>query len=269
MIRYDLAQLAKQRRKGTSATLPPIQGSIGAETAYLKALRSALREMAAHTQEMILPVAEREIALTKSTMTADMAEHDFSSLEVLTSRLVSTASSMVRRILGLEAQRHTTTFMATAKRVLGIDLNAAVRQEDLSDFLDSATARNVGLIKGLLDDTAKRIKGKVIDAVINGRSATVLRKDLTEQFGISDRRAKQIARDQISKLNSDLNRIRQVQAGVTSYEWMTAHDERVRPLHRSLDGKEYKYGEPTGAEDGLPPGQPINCRCIARGIVKF
>jgi len=268
MIRYDLSSLA-QRRKGTAVTLPAISGSIGAETAYLKALRSALREMAAHTREMILPVAEREIALNKSTITADMGEHDFASLEVLTNRLVSTASSMVRRILGLEAQRHTSTFMAAAKRVLGIDLSAVVRQEDLADLLDNAVVRNVGLIKGLLDDTAKRIKGKVIDAVINGRSATVLRKELTEQFGISDRRAKLIARDQISKLNSDLNRIRQVQAGVTSYEWMTAHDERVRPLHRSLDGKEYKYGEATGAEGGLPPGQPINCRCIARGIVKF
>ncbi|MEK1888535.1 MAG: minor capsid protein [Phyllobacterium sp.] len=267
MMRYKLASLAK-RPKGVAVALPAISASIGAETAYLKALRAALREMATHTREMIIPVAEREIAATKR-MTVDMTEHDFTTLEVITSRLTASASAMVRRILNLEAKRHTDTFMASAKRVLGIDLAAAVRHEDLIDYLDTATARNVGLIKGLLDDTAKRIKGKVIDVVINSRSATVLRKDLTEQFALSDRRAKLIARDQISKLNSDLNRIRQVQAGVTSYEWMTAHDERVRPLHRSLDGVEYKYGEATGAEGGLPPGQPINCRCIARGIVKF
>jgi uncharacterized protein with gpF-like domain len=43
----------------------------------------------------------------------------------------------------------------------------------------------------------------------------------------------------------------------------------VGPLHRSLDGKVYEYGKPTGAEQGLPPGQPINCRCVARGIVEF
>lgn len=269
MIRYDLAKLAKNRKKGTAATLPPISGSIGAETSYLKALRAALREQAQHTREQIIPLAEREIALAKSAMTADMAEHEFASLDVLTSRLVSIASNTVRRILNLEAERHTATFMAAAKRVLGIDLMAVVRQEDLADYLDSATARNVGLIKGLLEDNAKRIKVAVLDAVINGRSATVLRKTLTKQFGIADRRAKLIARDQIAKTNSDLNRIRQVQAGVTSYQWMTAHDERVRKLHRALDGREYKYGEETGAEGGLAPGQPVNCRCIARGIVKF
>ncbi|NTS31281.1 minor capsid protein [Phyllobacterium sp. BT25] len=267
MVRYKLASLAK-RPKGASVTLPPISGSVAAETAYLKALRASLREMATQVREMILPIAEREVAAAKR-MTVDMTEHDFTTLDIITSRLTASASAMVRRILNLEARRHTDNFMASAKRVLGIDLAAVVRQEDLSDYLEAATARNVGLIKGLLEDTAKRLKGSVLDAVINGRSATVLRKELTEQFALSDRRAKLIARDQISKLNSDLNRIRHVQAGVTSYEWMTSHDERVRPLHRSLDGHEYRYGEATGAEGGLPPGQPINCRCVARGIVKF
>jgi uncharacterized protein with gpF-like domain len=83
---------------------------------------------------------------------------------------------------------------------------------------------------------------------------------LQEQFGITDRRAK-IARDQTSKLNSDLNKIRQQQAGVTTY--------KVRERQRKLDGKSYKWGEATGVENGLPPGQPINCRCLARRIVEF
>ena len=56
---------------------------------------------------------------------------------------------------------------------------------------------------------------------------------------------------------------------MTSYTWMTSRDERVRPRHKELDGKEYEYGKPTGAEDGLPPGQPIMCRCVARGIVEI
>ena len=45
MIRYDIAALAK-RRKGTVQQLPAIHGSIGAEVAYLRALRAMLREMA-------------------------------------------------------------------------------------------------------------------------------------------------------------------------------------------------------------------------------
>jgi SPP1 gp7 family putative phage head morphogenesis protein len=267
MIRYNLARLA-ERRKGTVQPLPPIHGSLGAEKAYLKALRSMLREMAAHVRQHIVPIAEREIAAQRA-LTRDMGEHDFDSLESLTERLVAIASATVRRILGLEAKRHTDTFMATAKRVLGVDLAAVVRQEDLAGYLDTAAARNAGLIKSIGDDTVKRIQTAVTNAVINGTPAKDLRKELTRQFGFSDRRAKVVARDQIAKLTSDMNRRRQTQAGVTSYRWRTSEDERVRPLHRELDGKVYEWGKPTGAEDGLPPGQPIMCRCVAIGIVQF
>lgn len=268
MIRYRLAELAPNRRKGTTQALPPIQVGLGAEAAYLKALRAMLREMAAYVRMHIVPAAEREIAARRA-LTRDMGEHEFESLESLTERLVAMASAMVRRILGLEAKRHTETFMATAKRVLGIDLSAVVRQDDLSGYLENAVTRNVGLIKGLAADTAKRIQTAVTTAVINGVPAKDLRKQLSAEFGMSDRRARLIARDQIAKLTSDLNRERHLQAGVTSYTWMTSHDERVRPLHRDLDGEVYEYGKPTGAEDGLPPGQPIMCRCVAIGIVQF
>jgi SPP1 gp7 family putative phage head morphogenesis protein len=267
MIRYDIARLA-ERRKGTAQPLPAIHGSVGAETAYLKALRAMLRELAAHVRTHVVPMAEREIA-AQLAMTRDMGEHEFETLEGIKNRLVAVATATVRRILGLEAKRHTDTFMATAKRVLGVDLAAVVRQEDLAEYLDTAAARNAGLIKSIGDDTVKRIQTAVTNAVINGVPAKDLRKELTRQFGFSDRRAKVVARDQIAKLNSDMNRRRQTQAGVTTYTWRTSHDERVRPLHRDLDGEVYEWGKPTGAEDGLPPGQPIMCRCVAIGIVQF
>ena len=54
-----------------------------------------------------------------------------------------------------------------------------------------------------------------------------------------------------------------------AYVWRTSKDERVRPRHQHIDGIAYEYGKPTGAEQGLPPGQPIQCRCIAQAIVTF
>ena len=59
------------------------------------------------------------------------------------------------------------------------------------------------------------------------------------------------------------------QAGIEKYTWRTSQDELVRPRHARLEGNVYRYGEPTGAEDGLPPGQPIQCRCVAQAIVSF
>ncbi|MBB3565808.1 uncharacterized protein with gpF-like domain [Rhizobium sp. BK512] len=107
--------------------------------------------------------------------------------------------------------------MAKAKRALGINLSAVVRDEDLADYLQAAVARNTSLIQSLSDDIVKRIEQTVYTNGIAGNSVTTLRKSLQAQFGITDRRARLIARDQTGKFNSDLNKIRQQQAGVTSY----------------------------------------------------
>lgn len=268
MIRYRIGSLVDGRRKGSTALLPQIAGTLSAEREYLKALRTILREMVRETREGIVPLAVAEIAANRAMM-KDVEQSWFDRLIAMSVRLAVTAAGMVSRILGLEAQRHTERFMETAKQALGVDLAAVVRQEDLGDYLRAVGTRNAALIKGLADDTVKRVQQAVTDAVINGRSAADLRKELSKQFHFEDNRARLIARDQVAKLNSDLNRIRHQQAGVTSYKWRTSADERVRKRHRELEGKEYRYGEPTGAEEGLPPGQPIQCRCIAQGIVQF
>ena len=273
MLRYSIAKLGRQagRKKGTTADLPIIEGRLGTEKAYYSALRSMLAEMARETRESIIPLYEAELKQKRAerAYTGDAGRDWFVRLRALASQLSRVASDTVERVLGLESQRHTDTFMANAKRALGIDLRSVVQQEDLADYLNAAVSRNVSLITGLADDTLKRIEQTVYNNSIAGNSVVTLRKALQKDFGIGDRRAQLIARDQTATFVSDLTRIRQEQAGVTSYIWTTARDERVRERHRELDGETFKWGEATGAEDGLPPGGPINCRCVARGIVEF
>lgn len=273
MLRYSIAELGRQRgrAKGTTAELPPVQARLAGEKEYYAALRSILAEMAKEARESIVPLYQADMLIkrTQRALTGDADPFWFSRLSVLRMALVRIASNTVDRILNLEGLRHTENFMAAAKRALGIDLRAVVRQEDIEAYVREAVGRNTSLIQGFADDLQKRIEQTVYSNGIAGNSVATLRKSLQEQFGFSDRRAKLIARDQMGKFNSDLNRIRQTQAGLTSYVWSTSHDERVRERHRKLDGKTYKWGEATGAEQGLPPGQPVQCRCIARGVVEF
>lgn len=262
-MKYDLARLAN-RPKGTRVKLPPIVDRTGTQRDYLTALRKMVRELAAEVRRTILPVYAIE-----KRMTRDVDESTFEALRRLAEELSRVTGQTVEQIIGLEAQRHTDEFRRIAKSTLGVNLEAVVRQEDLEDYLRQAAARNASLIKSLSEDLVKRVEQSVLRNQIAGRPAKALREELTEQFGVVDSRARLIARDQTAKLNSDLNRKRQEQAGVTRYEWSTSNDERVRPRHRDIDGHEYKWGEPTGAEDGLPPGQPIQCRCVALAIVEF
>lgn len=268
MQSFNLASLAKGKTRRDSIVLPPIQDSRGAQQEYLRALRAMLRSLAATVRSDVLPAAEAEIARQRSAMTQDaLGEFVFESLKQLAVRLGVIAEEMVGRILRLESERHTKKWMASVRSTIGIDLAAVVSQEDLAEYLIDANRRNAGLIQSLARDTVGKVERATYDAILQGQTAAQLRKRLTDEFGVADRRAKVIARDQVAKTTSDLNRLRHVQAGVTTYSWLSSRDERTRPLHKSLDGKEYEYGEPTGAEQGLPPGQPIMCRCVARGIV--
>lgn len=287
MLRYSLAKLGRQvgRKKGTTANLPAIEGRLGTEKEYYAALRSMMAQMAKETRESIIPAyeAEQRQKRTARAYSGDAGRDWFVRLRQLATQLARVASDTVDRILTLESQRHTETFTATAKRALGIDLRAVVQQEDLVDYLREAAARNASLISGLSDDLLKGIEQAVYNNSIAGNSVATLRKDLQKQFGIADRRAKLLARDQSSKFNSDLNRIRQEQAGITEYGFLTSRDERVRASHHAMEGRTCKWSDPTvyKADDGswrprsgvggvqLHPGQDIQCRCLSRGLVVF
>lgn len=271
MLRYSLAKTAS-RPKGTRIVLPIVPARLSPERQYLAALRLILAGAARETRDSIYPVYGADLRLERATRlyTGDASEAAwFASLRALITRLTGTASQTVATILDLEGRQHTKGFMAAAKRAIGIDLATVVRDEDLADYLRAAVYRNTSLITSMGDDVIKRIERTVYDNSIAGNSVATLKTKLKDQFGIADRRAQLIARDQVGKFTSDLDRLRQTQAGITSYTWFTAHDERVRDLHRKLDGREYKWGEATGAEQGLPPGQPIRCRCVAQGIIEF
>jgi SPP1 gp7 family putative phage head morphogenesis protein len=270
MLRYKLASLADKPKK-PYAFLPEIHGSHGQEAAYLKVMRSMLRQLAAQVRSDVLPVVERELAEQKQVkrLQVDIDADIFNRLSAFAAMLARVADNMVNRILRIEGNRHTREFGASVRRAIGVDVGAVVREGDLESLMSVAAVRNAALIKGLADETVRRVANTVTTALMQGTPARDLRKALAKDFSFSDKRAKVIARDQIAKLNSDMNRFRHRQAGIDKYRWRTSKDERVRPLHRKLDGKIYEYGKPTGAENGLPPGQPVLCRCIAQAIVEF
>lgn len=271
MIKYSMADLIKRKgRAGTrSAPLPIIEVPIAFERSLLAQLRRVEQEVARGIREIIMPAFDRKRATLDAGLTLDADEASMDGLRLLVGAMVRAAGEQVKSLLALEGQRHTKQFMTSARRAFGIDLGSVIAEADLGDYLEAAALRNASLIRGMADDILKRVAQETTGSLIAGESAKTLQARLKKQLEISDSRARLIARDQAGKLTADLNGIRQQQAGIESYIWRTSQDERVRPRHAQLQGKEYKWGEPTGAEDGLPPGQPIQCRCSAQGVVVF
>lgn len=252
-----------QRRAGTTALFPIIHESAGLQRAYLAELRRFLKAAAKALREIIIP------SYRQSVLTTDATTEDFGRFEQVLSGLLRVTSDSIATLLRLETQRHTDRFAEAARRAFGLDLKGIVNAEDLGDYLDQVALRNAGLIKGLSDDLVKRVKTVTVNSLVNGETVGSLQKKLKHELGVADTRARLIARDQTSKLNADLNKKRHTQAGVKKYTWRTSQDERVRKRHKRLDGNIYEYGQATGAEQGLEPGQPIQCRCIAQAVVEF
>lgn len=154
-------------------------------------------------------------------------------------------------------------FQKINRNVFGIDI--FIRQPWLADQLTLFANQNAQLITSIPDQELLRVSGVVERGLQEGASLKTITEDVENSFGITRRRAKLIARDQTSKLNASLTKLRQQELGVESYEWQTSGDERVRPSHRKNDGKIFRWDDPP-AETGHP-GTDVNCRCVAIPIL--
>ena len=109
----------------------------------------------------------------------------------------------------------------------------------------------------------ERIEYIMADAIVNRRNKLYVTKALSKALGISQRRARNAAGDQLHKLNAQLTSIRNQELGISRFQWVTREDEKVRHLHRTYNKKIYLWDKPPS--DGIP-GWPINCRCSARSV---
>lgn len=173
------------------------------------------------------------------------------------------ANGMLQR---LNQQNHKQT-VDSINNSIGVDVSQIIYSDKrIREELEVATIQNVNLIKsvksGYLDDVRK----SVVNAAVSGERHESIIKEIARVGRISEKRAKLIARDQTSKINSALTKARQEKLGVTEYIWSTSNDQRVRHDHAERDGKKFKWNEPP--PDGHP-GHAINCRCVAIPVIEF
>lgn len=133
-------------------------------------------------------------------------------------------------------------------------------QEEIKAF----TKTNVELIKSIPQTYFNQVEDTVSRMVQQGKMTDDIKAEIERRYQVSESRAALIARDQTNKFNGSLTQLRQQEVGITQYEWSTSLDERVREEHADREGDVFDWNDPP--EDGHP-GQAINCRCSALGII--
>lgn len=179
-------------------------------------------------------------------------------------------------------------FRKSVNQAVGIDFQLITRPKGMQDYLEASTAENVNLIKSIPDEYFKNVETIVLGGMKDGLAPTAIAKQIQEQTGVSARRAKLIARDQVSQLNSDLTRQRQAAAGIEFYKAVDAADQRVSgaPGGKYPNAKISCYGiarqdigygpgvykvadgAPWGGKTGLHPGKHhVLCRCVGLAMI--
>lgn len=162
------------------------------------------------------------------------------------------ATDTARDINGRNAQ----SIRAQMRAVLEVDVftNSPKTAAQSAAFVQE----NVALIKTIPARYFDDIEQMVLRRFRQGVRPEELEAEIQDRYGVSQSRAALIARDQVSKLNGELTRVRQTELGISRYIWRTSKDERVRETHADQEGNIYSWSDPPATGH---PGEDFQCRC--------
>jgi SPP1 gp7 family putative phage head morphogenesis protein len=241
-----------------------------AERQYDKLLYSLVNELKRLIKEVLLPEIPSMIQEVESKMPNDRQDDFLDRLNRLIIFIRGSIKDKVEstilgsKVVGAEIAAFNKVQSEKVNRsIFGIDL--FVDEPWLADQLQLFASQNAQLIRSLPDQELERVAGEIERSLQQGERFTDIAKSIQKSFGITHRRAKLIARDQTTKLNASLTRLRQQEVGIEEYIWQTSGDERVRPTHRANDGKKFRWDTPPKVTGH--PGNDVNCRCVARPVL--
>lgn len=284
--------LAKRRRPAR-----PIRPSDDAERNYRRNLIALVQVMARAVAAEVMPILREE----KAQFTGDAVVMDrwtdrlIAALQRAADRFTGewfeqSSTRLAKSTVSMAEAESTAAFLKSVNEAVGVDLSPVLGSAGMVDYLDMAVADNVSLIKSIATQYHDRVQNIVMNGVRNGDAPSTIAKALQAQTGVTRRRARFIARDQVAKMNGDIVERRQTQAGITHYRAIDSGDERVtgRPGGKYQNAKikcweiarkdvgfgpgvySWKKGATAGGKSGLHPGKHHpGCRCTASPVMPW
>lgn len=258
-------------RKRNGRTLKPIKLSHKNELWYKVQLLAVVARLRAVAAEDLLPELRRLEPLYAKANDSLARDRGLPrrSLDTTFERMAQRfggIATTAQRLAVLAAKRNLETVderLKTAiKASVGIDIAPVLSSAGpVMTAMAAATRDNIELIKSIPEQYFEKLGDAVGKSMERGLRFEDLAKEVERIGGVTESRAKLIARDQTSKMNSAFNRVRQSSLGISQYRWQTAGDERVRHEHAMNDGEIFRWDKPPA--DTGHPGEDINCRCVA------
>lgn len=159
----------------------------------------------------------------------------------------------------------------------GIYVNMPTTAPWWNDMKKSWAEDNYTLITSNAKNYVSKINTLTEQAIINGYSHSKLKDEIKKATeSLSDKHCKLLARDQMGKLNGQINQAQMQEIGLDLYVWSTSSDDRVRDSHAVMEGILCRWDDADvcSYDNGKTwverpsnavrqhPGQDIQCRCV-------
>ena len=244
---------------------------------YAVELRRLVNEYAAEVRSLFdehLAEIERAADTTRPQRQdsySDLIDRLMRAMEEVAARVFAarTGRALARRVATRASDWDKRETSRQLLRSIGVDLVSG--EPWLQDHLNAFVRDNVALIQSIPVRHAQEVQRIVYDGFRSARRVEDIRAELMQRFDVSKSRADLIARDQVLKLNSQLDTLRQRAIGVQRQRWATSRDERVRKRHQQVNKRIYPIDDPPPAGPKgarVRPGQDFQCRCQALPVLE-
>ncbi|HFP9276896.1 TPA: phage minor head protein [Klebsiella quasipneumoniae subsp. similipneumoniae] len=260
--------MAKKKQKTASSTRP----NAGLEVEYRKKLLSLIDEMSRSVDWWL----SAEYRRNESEIVGDA-----SPAKEVGSKLISIMATW-RETFDKKAQDIALWFVRRSNAWASTSVKNKLKAQDMTvnfratpevqNVLDSLYETQVSLIKSIPEQYLTQVQTMVQESIVRGRDVGYLKDELKKRYGITERRAKVIARDQNAKATNSIALERCRQAGITQGIWVhrAGGSKTFRHAHVKMNGTEFELAK--GCWDDhekqfVQPGQLINCRCEYRPVI--
>ena len=228
--------MARVARTKPPLTIPEIRVNSGIEKWYTNQLTRLVKEMKSDIQSELIKGFKREVKIAQDGIT-DYLSH---AIELIPyqweQKLDSLAEEIVKKFINRTVSNYD-NLMKLHMRKAGFTVRFQTTQFQ-RDALQATIKENVSLIKSISSQYLERVQGDVWRCVINGYDLKGLTESLADGYGISLRRAGNVARDQSFKAHATIERARRKELGITKAIWMHSHaGKKPRPSHVKANGQ--------------------------------
>ncbi|UOO77937.1 minor capsid protein [Neisseria sp. Dent CA1/247] len=254
------------KKQTNEVILKPIHPNLGVEAAYRKSLKKLLREIKQDVNSLLDNHYPKGLA--QDTLSDGLSLALSRLLKRWLDRLDVLAPQIAEKFLN-QLMKHTDKAFEVALRQAGFTVNFRHTHATRNAF-QAAFGGNVGLIRSIAQQYLGRVESTVWRSINAGYDMSKLTKELRKDFGISERRAAFIARDQTNKAKAVIEKARRQELGITEAIWMHSHaGKEPRPSHVAANGRRFNVAKGMYLDGKwVQPGEEINCRCTSRAVIK-